>query len=215
MTIPEVQPITFRWRVVLLVAVIALAGWSRPAQAQTRWLQTLEAITPVRDGLVTRVLLDSLLTTIQYADVTIKRSPDDGASMSYTELEDLLLNDGYDFTSATHLFIGYRLEAGQRRFTSDITHLYFIYRPPEMDGIDVPILYLVGTEAEIKRVLEYSGTTVQVNQAAFQPFQEQLTFHRLPESTLVSVGGRVFREEKDAEAEKERLLATIRRFVYN
>ena len=184
-------------------------------QAQTRWLQNVELIAPVHDEHVTRALLDTLSYVIQDYDLVLKRSPEDADTLSYTALENALWDKGLDFTSATHLFIGYRLQANQRRFTSEITHLFFIFRPLEVDGIDEPIFFLDATQPVIQRVLNNSGTSSRVNEAAIIPFREQLTFHKLPESLVVSIGGRVIRDETEAAAEKKRLLATIRRFVFN
>ena len=52
------------------------------------------------------------------------------------------------------------------------------------------------------------------NEAAFEPFYDQLTFHQLENSTVVAIGGRVIRDPDRAAAERERLLATVRRFIY-
>ena len=184
-------------------------------QAQTRWLQNVELITPVREQLVTGALLDTLADVILRYDVILKRSPEDADTLSYNALESELWTKGLDFTSATHLFVGYRLEANQRRFSAVITHLYFIYRPPEIVGIDEPIFYLDATQSIIQHVLNNSGTASRFNEAAIIPFREQLTFHKLPESLLVSISGRAIRDSTEAVSEKNRLLATIRRFVCN
>ena len=184
-------------------------------QAQTRWLQNVELITPVTEQHVTRALLDTLTFVIQDYDIALKRNPEDADTLSYDTLESELWTKGLDFTSATHLFVGYRLEANQRRFTASITHFFFIFRPPEVDGLDEPIFYVDATQPAIQRVLNNSGTTSRFNEAAVIPFREQLTFHKLPESLVVSIGGRVIRDSTEAVSEKNRLLATIRRFVFN
>jgi len=200
-----------------VVLILFVVCGIRPSvvQAQTRWLQNVELIAPVHEQHVTRALLDTLAYVIQDYDLVLKRSPEDADTLSYTALENALWDKGLDFTSATHLFIGYRLEANQRRFTSEITHLFFIFRPLEVDGIDEPIFFLDATQPVIQRVLNNSGTASRINEAAIIPFREQLTFHKLPESLVVSIGGRVIRDEAEAAAEKKRLLATIRRFVFN
>ncbi len=197
--------------VVLLAAGLGAGG----VHAQARWLQTVELLTPVKDDYVTGALLDTLAAALEHTPEKLKRTPANGEALTYEALESALLSDGIDFTSATHLFIGYRLEANQRRFTSDITHFYFIYRPQEIDGIDIPILYLDGSDPVLRDVLTNSGTPLRYNEAALQPFGEQLTFHKLPEGTVVSVGGRVIRDPAEAAAEKQRLLETIRRFLFN
>ncbi len=201
-----------RWSVMLVVLASLAPGL---VQAQTRWLQNVELITPVREQLVTRALLDTLSDVILRYDVVLKRSPEDADTLSYNALESELWTKGLDFTSATHLFVGYRLEANQRRFNAVITHLYFIYRPPEIVGIDEPIFYLDATQPMIQHVLNNSGTSSRFNEAAIIPFREQLTFHKLPESLLVSISGRAIRDSTEAVSEKNRLLATIRRFVFN
>ncbi len=200
-----------------VVLTLFVVCGSRPGvvQAQTRWLQNVELIAPVHEQHVTRALLDTLTYLIQDYEIALKRSPEDTDTLSYTALENALWDKGLDFTSATHLFIGYRLEANQRRFKSEITHLFFIFRPPEIDGLDEPIFYLDATQPAIQRVLNNSGTASRVNEAAIIPFREQLTFHKLPESLVVSIGGRVIRDSTEAAAEKKRLLTTIRRFVFN
>ncbi len=68
---------------------------------------------------------------------------------------------------------------------------------------------------EIQHVLNNSGTASRLNEAAIIPFREQLTFHKLPESLVVSIGGRVIRDSTEAISEKNHLLSTIRRFVFN
>ena len=211
----------FEWKAVgwiagvmlLLLAVTVLQPGI--ARAQSRWMQNVEFITPVKDEYVTRALLDTLFSVLQHKPVALKRTPDDADTLSYYDLESTLLSTGLDFTSASHLFIGYRLEADQRRFQSHITHFFFIYRPEDIDAVDIPIFYLEADQPAIRRMLQYSGTPLPFNEAGIHPFREQLVFHKLPESTLVRVSGRVIRDPAKAAAEKERLLTTIRRFVFN
>jgi hypothetical protein len=198
-----------------VLAVVAVVGlWPGTVHAQ-RWLQHVEVITPVQEQAITQVLLDTLASVILREGLALKRSPDDPAALSAVDLEENLLNDGLDFTSATHLFIGYRLQADQRRFSNDITHLYFIYRPAEMDAVDIPILYIDATEPAIQDVINNSGTRLSTNEASFVPFREQITFHKLPESTVVSISGKIIRDSTQAAAEKQRLLSTIQRFMFN
>lgn len=194
-----------------LLALLALAPSA--ATAQTRWLQTVQVIAPVDEYRVTGALLDSLLQVVPRSGVTLRREPEE-AARSFRALEDELLREGYDFTSANRVFISYRLEATQRGFVSEIEDLFFIYRPEGYEDIDVPILHLDAREAPVRRVLVSGGTRQAQNQAAFEPFFDQLRFHQIAEASVVSVGGRVIRDEQEARAEKERLLATIRRFVY-
>lgn len=198
----------------LLTAFSGLAVLPGEAQAQSRWLQNVELVTPVRDGYVTRALLDTLTYALLDSPEPVRRTPDDATAIPFHALEESLFDDGLDFSSATNLFVGYKLEANQRRFSSNITHLYFIYRPEDGEGLDIPILYLNGTNPIVQRILETSGTPSRLNEAAIHPFIDQMTFHKLPEGTVVSVGGRIIRDPAEAAAEKERLLSTIRRFLF-
>ena len=200
---------------VMFVVFAVTALHPGDVQAQSRWLQNVEFITPVKDEFVTRALLDTLFDVIQREPVALRRTPEDGDTLSYYDLENALSSTGLDFTSASHLFIGYRLEANQRRFQSHITHFFFIYRPEEVDAVDIPIFYLDAEQPAIRRILQYSGTPLPFNEAGLQPFREQLVFHKLPESTIVRVSGRVIRDPAKAAAEMERLLTTIRRFMFN
>lgn len=203
------------WIGYVILVLLLVAGLTPPeARAQSRWLQNVELITPLQQGSTATTLLDTLFYVIQDHPVKLKRSPEDATPVDFVTLENTLLDEGLDFTSANHLFIGYRLEANQRRFNSQITHLYFIYRPEDADAIDIPIFYLDATQEAIQHTLVNSGTPLSLNEAAFLPFAEQLTFHKVPESTIVSVGGRVIRDPQEAAAEKKRLLDIIRRFLF-
>jgi hypothetical protein len=203
------------WLGYVILAFLLVSGLSpHEARAQSRWLQNVELITPMQQGSTAETLLDTLFYVIQDEPVALKRSPEDATTVDFETLENTLLDEGLDFTSANHLFIGYRLEANQRRFNSEITHLYFIYRSEEADAIDIPIFYLDATQPAIQSTLVNSGTPLALNEAAFLPFSEQLTFHKVPESTIVSVGGRVIRDPAEAAAEKKRLLDIIRRFLF-
>ena len=199
---------------VILVFLLVSGLLPTETRAQSRWLQNVELITPLQQGSTAETLLDTLFYVIQDNPVKLKRSPEDNTTVDFAALENTLLDEGLDFTSASHLFIGYRLEANQRRFNSEITHLYFIYRPENADAIDIPVFYLDATQPAIQNTLLNSGTPLALNEAAYLPFAEQLTFHKVPESTIVSVGGRVIRDPQEAAAEKKRLLDIIRRFLY-
>ena len=66
----------------------------------------------------------------------------------------------------------------------------------------------------IADLLANSGMTLRTNEASFSPFREQLMFHKLPSSQLVALGGNVIRDAEDAEAERQRLLRAVQRFLY-
>lgn len=199
-----------------LFAAIALlfvtASW--PASAQSRWQQTVQAITPVRSEQITGALLDSLIAVSQRGDVRLRRSPDDDTEYSVTELEDLLLDDGLDITSANQMFVTYRYEADQRSFKTDILELYFIYRPVEYEDADTPIAIVDATQPLVRNMLVSNGTTLATNEAVFEPFWDQLRLHQLEDGTVVKVGSKIIRDEKEAAFEKDKILNIIRRFLY-
>jgi hypothetical protein len=197
----------------LLLGLAAGLAAAAPAAAQTRWLQTVEVIAPVDEHRPTGALLDSLVQVAERGRVPVRREPD-GADQSFAALEDQLLNDGLDFTSANRVFLNYRLEATQRGFTSEIESFFFIYRPDGADGLDIPILYVDGHDPAVAELLMNGGMRLETNEAAMEPFYEQVTFHRLRDATVVAVGGRVIRDEARAEAERRRLLAAVQQFIY-
>ena len=196
-----------------LAALCFLIGAAHSAQAQTRWLQTVEVIAPVDDYTVTGVFRDSLIQVMQRGKVELRREPE-SAVRTFRSIEDDLYGEGLDFTSANRVFLTYRLEASQRGFTSEIEKIYFIYRPEGFDDVDMPIFYVSGKDPAVRRLIMSGGTQMLANEAAFEPFYDQLTFHHLEESTVVSVGGRLIRDPDKAAEERERLLATVRRFIY-
>lgn len=197
----------------LALGLAAAVPASAPASAQTRWLQNVEVIAPVDEHRATGVLLDSLVQVAERSHLTVRREPD-GAAMSFSSLEDQLLDQGLDFTSANRVFLKYRLEATQRGFTSDIQSFYFIYRPEGGEGLDLPILYLDGHDPAIQQLLLNGGTTLETNEAAMEPFYDQVTFYSLEDAAVVQVGGRVIRDPAQGLAERQRILATVRRFMY-
>ncbi len=197
----------------LLLVLITVVLGSAASHAQARWLQTVEVIAPVDDYGVTGAFRDSLVQVMRRGKVELRREPDAPAS-SFRKLEDGLLSEGLDFSSANRVFLTYRLEASQRGFVSEIEQIYFIYRPEGYEDVDLPIFYVSGQDPAVRRLIMSGGTQMLANEAAFEPFYDQLTFHQLEESTVVSVGGRVIREPEKAAMERERLLATVRRFMY-
>lgn len=174
----------------------------------------MQAITPVRSGEITGALLDTLVQVAYRNELEFKRSIEHDTAVPILQLEDELLNEGLDVTSANQVFITYRYEANQRRFKSNILQLNFIYRPEEYDDADTPIMVIDATHPIIRNVLTSNGTTLDENEAVFEPFWDQLRLHQLDDSSVVQVGNRVVREEEVALAEKERIVGIIRRFLY-
>ncbi len=199
----------------VLFALLAVAGYStKSASAQSRWLQTVEIITPVTADDITVALLDSLVDSVDRREVMIRRAPDDSTRYSVADLADHLYSDGLDFSSANQVFITYRFEANQRRFKSDILSLYFIYRPEEFEDTDVPIAFFDATHPVIRNVLVGKGTRLETNEAVFEPFWDKLQFHQLDQGLVTSIGGRVVRSEELAVSERTRIVGIIRQFLY-
>ena len=203
-------------RLLFLFSVTVLASGiaANDTIAQSRWLQTVEIITPVSDEDVTAALLDSLVDAVDRRHVAIRRAADDTTHFDAHELADLLYDDGLDFSSANQVFITYRFEANQRRFKADILSLYFIYRPEEFEDTDIPIAYFDATQPVIRNVLVGKGTRLETNEAVFEPFWDKLQFHQLDQGLVTSIGGRVVRDEALASSERTRIVGIIRQFLY-
>ena len=199
-------------RLFSLATLLFFAGVTT-TQAQTRWLQTVQVIAPVDDFNVVGVFRDSLIQTMQRGKVKLQREPDTD-EVAFRSLEDDLFAEGLDFTSANRVFITYRLQASQRGFESEIQEIYFIYRPEGYEDVDLPIFRVDGRDPAVRRVIVSGGTQMFENEAAFEPFYDQLAFHQLEGGTVVSIGGRVIRDPERAAKERERLLATVQRFIY-
>jgi len=198
----------------LLIAVVAGAMSPPATVAQSRWLQTVEIITPVSSDDVTAALLDSLVDVTDRRDVLIRRAPDDTSRHRVAVLADRLYDEGLDFSSANQVFVTYRFEANQRRFKADILSLYFIYRPEEFEDTDVPIAFFDASNPIIRNILVGKGTRLEMNEAVFEPFWDKLQFHQLDQSLVTSVGGRIIRDDESAITERTRLVGIIRQFLY-
>lgn len=206
---------SFFRRLVPVVAFLLAACAVQPAQAQTRWLQTAEVITPIEQEGPVQALLDTLVQRIERGQaLPMHRTPEE-PQVTPAALEEQLFAEGLDYTSANRVFIDYRFEMDRQGFSEKITGMYFIYRPEGIEEADIPILYLDTSDPAVDRLLSESGTTLPDNAAAFRPFREQIGFTRMSAGqTLVAVGDDVIREPERAEAEKRRLVRTIERFSY-
>lgn len=208
----------------LAIAVALVAAFAAPqaAQAQARWLQTVQIIVPVEQEKATGALLDTLAASMERGDeLPLFRTPEKQGAVSFAELQNSLLNEGLDVTSANNVFVTYRFEADRQGFKETIENLFFIYRPEGMEDTDIPVFYVDATDPAVKKLFMDSGTTLRINEAAFHPFREQLQFAALmseyggqADQMLVTVGDRVIRDEGEAQEERRRLIATIRRFSY-
>lgn len=196
------------------IATFAICLATGSSVAQSRWQQTVQAITPVVQDEITGALLDSLIEVTSRTGVPIRRSPDDTAEHTMAELSDLLLDEGLDVTSANQVFITYKYEADPRSFNSEIVELYFIYRPVEYEEADTPIAIVDATNPIVRNMLVSNGTRLESNEAVFEPFWDQLRLHQLENGTIVKVGGKILRDEAEAAREKERLLRIIKQFLY-
>ena len=197
-----------------LLVVFTTIGIVQDAAAQSRWKQTVQLVTPVKSGELGAALVDTLVAVIHRNDIKVRRSYEDTTRYTALELEDMLLDEGFDITSANQVFLTFLYEADPRRFSDEITEMYFIYRPEEYEDSDVPILLVDATHPAVRNMLTSNGTTLEANEAVFEPFWDQLRLHQLEEGTVVQVGDRVIRDERIAVAEKERIIGIIRRFLY-
>lgn len=204
----------FSFTVLLAAAFLLSDGVFREAKAQARWRQTVEIIAPVQQEEATGALLDTLVQVAERRNLRLRRSPEDEERLSFSALEEALLSEGVDFSSANRVFITYRFEADQRGLQTTIEDLYFIYRPEGGESQDIPIFSVDATEPVVQNTLTNSGLPERTNEVALRPFYQQLLFHNLPESQLVALGGEVIRDQEEAERERERVLRTIRRFLY-
>ena len=205
------------YRLLTLAAVAAglLLSVAPTAEAQGRWRQTVEIIAPVEDDGVTKALLDSLISTLRAKDIPVAREREKGATkMSMGALENQLYNQGLDISSANQVFLTYTLAGDQRGFSSEISEMYFIYRPMEYDDVDEPIMYVDATDPAVQSMLINSGTVNPMNQEAVRPFNDQMMVHQLDKSVVTRFGDRIIRDEKDARKTRRDLLATIARFIY-
>ena len=198
----------------LLLAVLFFGTSITSADAQSRWQQTVQVITPVVPDEITGALLDSLVQVVDRNSVPVRRTPDDEEEYSVRDLSDRLLDEGLDVTSANQMFITYRYEADARSFKSDIVDLQFIYRPVEYEDADVPILSVDAMHPIVKNMLVANGTRLESNEAVFEPFWDQLRMHQLEDGRVVMVGGKILRDDAEAEHEKQRILGIIRHFLY-
>lgn len=204
-------------RAAILAAALALVFSAPEAQAQGRWLRTVEIVAPVNDELATGALLDSLVELAQSQNMQVRRAPTDQYpdAVSFEVLQEQLLDDGLDVTSANRVFVTYRFEADERGFRSEVRRLYFIYRPDQAQDTDIPIFVVDGSHPDVHYLLTETGTQLRVNEAAFKPFIEQIKFTDLiGEGTIVRLGDEIVRDEEVAAAEERRLIQTIRRFMY-
>ncbi|PSQ98784.1 MAG: hypothetical protein BRD48_05990 [Bacteroidetes bacterium QS_9_68_14] len=201
--------------VALLVATIIPLGGPQAAHAQTEWKQTFQVITPVQENSAASALRDSVVDVATREGISLRRSPDDESARPISQIEEELLEQGLDFTSANRLFIRYDFQAERGQLQRSIESLHFIYRPEGADGQDLSIMNVDVSEAPaIANLLENSGMTLRTNEASFSPFREQLMFHKLPSSQLVALGGDVIRDTEEAESERRRLLRAVQRFLY-
>lgn len=206
-----------RFRHVLAAAFVTalfLGAGPQAAGAQTQWRQRFQIIAPVEQNSVASALRDSIVDVSRREGVRLRREPKDASPLPIRQLEDELFNEGVDFSSANRMFLRYDFRAERGDLRRDIEELYFIYRPEGAQGNDVPIMAVDATEPHIARLLASSGVKLRTNEAALDSFRDQLMFHKLPDSQLVSLGGQVIRDPEEAERQRRRLLQTVERFLY-
>ncbi|MEM8599337.1 MAG: hypothetical protein AAGF99_05415 [Bacteroidota bacterium] len=206
-----------------LVALVAPLLLAQAVLAQGNWRQTVEIIVPVErenEQNVTGVFLDSLVSYIENDDLQVRRDREDESSYTLSQIEDDLSYEGLFLSSANRVFITYKMEGNSRGFRSSIEEIFFIYRPDgEYADVDIPVLYLTGDNATLKRLLNNSGTNMRYNEAAFKPFRDQIAMHQLAKTSDAVIvrygenGQYVIYEEAESERERVRLVNVIRRFI--
>ncbi|MEM6785052.1 MAG: hypothetical protein AAF624_15130 [Bacteroidota bacterium] len=214
------KPTLRRLALVALVAPLLLA---QAVLAQGNWRQTVEIIVPVErenEQNVTGVFLDSLIAYIETDDLQVRRDREDESTFTLSQIEDDLSYEGLFLSSANRVFITYKMEGNSRGFRSSIQEIFFIYRPDgEYADVDIPVLYLDGNNATLKRLLNNSGTNLRYNEAAFKPFRDQIAMHQLAKTSDAVIvrygenGQYVIYEEAESERERVRLVNVIRRFI--
>ena len=202
------------------LAVLSLALLLFPiseSAAQAEWQRTVQVIAPVEEGLVTRALTDSVVAMAEAGKLEPRRTPQSDTTITLEKIKSDLSEEGLALTSATHVFITHRFTQKSGELNRDIRDLHFIYRPSAEQGEDIPILYLDLTNEDLYRqLLTKKGTPSPVNELAFHAFEEQIAFHSLRDaSTVVKVGNEIIRDPEQADAEKEQIMATIRKLTYN
>jgi len=185
------------------------------AEAQ-RWLQTSQLIVPVEADTPTRALLDTLVQVIRRKDsVMVRRSPDNPATMSVTDLENKLISGpGIGLSSASHVFIDYKFMIGNRGYEESVEAFQFLYRQGQ-GREDVQMLYIEADKPWVQQILRNKGTTLRTNQAALKTFSDQLSFARMQDNDgaqVTEIAGKAVRTGFDAK--KKKLVEKITRLTY-
>lgn len=197
----------------LVFASLLLLG---PQEAKGQlWLQTSRVVTPVEQGPV-RVLLDSLVNTMERRGLTVKRSPDQDTSMTVSQLRTTLINEkGIGIGSANHAFIDYRFTIDNgSNFRQEVAAIHFVFRPGP-NQTDVPVLYLDAQTGWVDQFLHNKGTSLYTNEAALIPFHRHLGFAQIARqknTEIVEIGGQTVR--KGFDQKKEALIRKVERLTY-
>lgn len=207
---------TLRPRLAALILAALFLPISESA-AQAEWQRTVQVIVPVTEGLVTRALTDSVMAMAEAQNLELQRTPQSDTTTTLEEIKADLSKEGLALTSATHAFITYQFTQKSGQLHRNILDLHFIYRPTGEQGEDIPILYVdLSKEDLYQQLLVKKGTPSPVNEVAFRPFGEQISFHSLRDTArVVQVGNQIIREPERAAAEKQQILAIIRKLTYN
>lgn len=201
--------------IVLGVAILFLPV--QDSTGQVRWQRTVKVIAPVQEDLVTRALADTVVAMAEAQELQARRRPESDTSVPLSEIQEALSKEGLALTSATHVFVTYRFVLRSSTLDRDIRDLHFIYRPSAEQGEDISILYVDLTKNDLyRRLLEEKGLPSSVNEVAFRPFEERVSFHSLHDTAqIVQVGDEIIRDPERAAAEKQKLMETIQRLTYN
>ncbi len=203
-----------KFTLVLFTVAILVGVMGPEAAAQSRWKQTVQLVTPIHSGELGAALVDTLVAVLHRNEIMVRRSLEDETLYTALELEDLLLDEGFDITSANQVFLTFLYEADPRTFSQEITQMNFIYRSEEYEEADIPIMVVNADHPAIRNMLTSNGTRLASNEAVFEPFWDQLRLHKLEDGMVVQVGDRVIRDEAIAMAEKDRIIDIIRKFLY-
>jgi hypothetical protein len=179
------------------------------------WLQTSRVVTPVEQG-PARVLLDSLVNTMERRELTVRRSPETDSSMTISTLRSTLINEeGIGIGSANHAFIDYRFTIDNgSTFRQEVASIRFVFRPGP-DQTDVPVLYLDARSGWVDTFLHNKGTDLKTNEAALIPFHRHLGFAQIArqkKTEIVEIGGQTVR--KGFDQKKEALIRKVERLTY-
>ncbi|MFO8098564.1 MAG: hypothetical protein R6T83_02950 [Salinibacter sp.] len=199
----------------LLGALLGL-GPTDSAQGQD-WLRTVEIRVPVAEEMPTRALVDSVEAHLSRTPSVDVHRVQDSTALSFSDLEDLLLDEGLSLgSSATDAFLRYRLTQDRNgEFHQEIVSMALYYSPQGEAEEDTPLLFASSSDDWFHSLLSQEGTPLSTNQAALQLFRDKLDIGkmlRLDEAEISAFGGETLREQR--QERKQALRKRIVRMTY-